>query len=72
MAAVTKVGINHCYLTVTGTVISMGVAMLSELLMYDFVEFLHEFRVLGFVIFICFTTLCYHCLFCNKHIELEL
>ena len=24
MAAVTKVGINHCYLTVTGTVISMG------------------------------------------------
>ena len=25
MAAVTKVGINHCYLTVTGTVISMGV-----------------------------------------------
>ena len=24
MAAVTKVGVNHCYLTVMGTVISMG------------------------------------------------
>ena len=31
MAAVTKVGVNHCDLTVTGTVISMGVSMLFYL-----------------------------------------